>query len=331
MALMEFGLQLNGLELPRLHDVAQAAEGLGFSFLTLPDHYVYEGPERASDPSVLNFDPMLAAAVMVQATKTARIGHLVLCNLFRHPLETARAISTLDHLSGGRMVLGIGSGWTATEFEMTGIPFPPITPRLAQLDESLQCIRSLWKEERTNFAGKYYQLKDAIQCPKPVQQPAPPILLGGGGKGLLRIAAKHADIVNVIVETGKAGYIALDNVAKLTDEAFRERVAFLHDSARAAGRDPGSIRISNVAFNLALTDTPEQSQERAQMLGSLFQNTPEGIMRSPSSLIGTPDELIAEIQRRQREWGVSQVIFSFQGEKVMRRLGETVVRTLQRR
>ena len=285
---MEFGLQLNGLELPRLHDVAQAAEALGFSFLTLPDHYVFEGPERATDPKVLNFDPMLAAAVMAQATKTARIGHLVLCNLFRHPLETARAISSLDHLSGGRMVLGIGSGWTATEFEMTGIPFPPITPRLAQLEEALQCIRSLWTQETTSFDGAYYHLRDAIQWPKPVQHPMPPILLGGGGKGLLRIAAKHADIVNVIVETGKAGYIALGNVAKLTDEAFRERVAFLHESARAVGRDPKSIRISNVAFNLALTNSPQESRERAEMLAGLFQNTPEGIMQSPTSLIGTP-------------------------------------------
>ena len=322
---MEFGLQLNGLELPRLHDVAQAAEALGFSFLTLPDHYVFEGPERATDPKVLNFDPMLAAAVMAQATKTARIGHLVLCNLFRHPLETARAISSLDHLSGGRMVLGIGSGWTATEFEMTGIPFPPITPRLAQLEEALQCIRSLWTQETTSFDGAYYHLRDAIQWPKPVQQPMPPILLGGGGKGLLRIAAKHADIVNVIVETGKAGYIALGNVAKLTDEAFRERVAFLHESARAVGRDPKSIRISNVAFNLALTNSPQESRERAEMLAGLFQNTPEGIMQSPTSLIGTPDELIAEIQRRQQVWGVSQIVVSFQGETVMRRLGETVL------
>lgn len=326
---MEFGLQLHGLELSRLHDVAQTAEALGFTFLTLPDHYRYEGPERSLDPRQINFDPMLEAAVMVQATKQARVGHLVLCNLFRHPLETARAIATLDHMSGGRMVLGIGSGWTASEFEMTGIPYPPIGPRLAQLEESLQCIRSLWTKETTTFDGAYYHLKDAILGPKPLQQPGPPILLGGGGKGLLRIAAKHADIVNVIVETGKAGYIALENVAKLTDEAFRERVAFLHDAARAAGRDPKAIRISNVTFNLMLTDTPAQSLERAQLLASMLQNTPEGIMRSPSALIGTPDEMIAEIERRRRDWGVSQVIFSFQDESVLKRLGETVVAALK--
>ena len=326
---MEFGLQVNGLEPARLRDVAQTAEGLGFRFLTLPDHYLYEGPERSVDPHLLNHDPLLAAAVLVEATKTARVGHLVLCNLFRHPLMTARAITTLDHLSGGRMVLGIGAGWTATEFEMTGIPFPDVGTRLRMLDEALQCIRLLWREERTTFDGDFYRLKDAIHWPKPVQQPHPPILLGGGGKGLLRVAAKHADVVNLANDTGGAGYIALADVAKVTDERFRARTRFLHDCAREAGRDPAAIRLSNVTFNTMLTDSPAQTRERAEMLAPMFRTTPDGMLHSPNALIGTPEEISTEVERRRLEWGVSQVIFSFPGEAALRRLGETVVRWLR--
>ncbi len=162
-----------------------------------------------------------------------------------------------------------------------------------------------------------------------MQRPHPPILLGGGGKGLLRVAAKHADVVNLGVDTGGVGYIAMGEVAKVTDERFRSRAGFLRDCARAAGRDPAAIRLSNVAFNTMLTDSSAQTQERAAMLAPVFRTTPEGVLRSPNALVGTTDEIAAEIRRRAREWGVSQVIFSFPGEPALRRLGETVVPALR--
>src|SRR5207249_11972753 len=154
-------------------------------------------------------DPMVQAAVVAGATRRLCIGHLVLCNLFRHPAVTARSLATLDELSGGRLVVGLGTGWTETEFRMTGLTFPDIGTRLRMLDEALVCIRGLWTAAPFSFAGEFYRFEDADLHPRPVQRPHPPFLLGGSGRGLLRIAARHADSVNIIAGTGRSGYIAM--------------------------------------------------------------------------------------------------------------------------
>ncbi|MGH7858124.1 MAG: LLM class flavin-dependent oxidoreductase, partial [Candidatus Binatia bacterium] len=197
---LEFGIQVLNLELPRYRDVAQEAEDLGFALITTPDHLVHERAGMPVDPRHLAYDPMLIAAVMAEATKRIQVGHLVLCNLFRHPVMTAQSLASLDHLSGGRMVAGLGTGWTETEFRMTGIPFPDAKTRIEMLDEALTSMRSLWMNETTTFEGRHYRFRDAILWPKPVRRL--PILLGGSGKGLLRVAARHADVVNIIADMG---------------------------------------------------------------------------------------------------------------------------------
>jgi probable F420-dependent oxidoreductase len=323
---MEYGLQLGNLDWQRLRDVAQAAEGLGFEVLMVPDHIVMEGPERAFDPHHLSYDPMLMVAVLSQATKKVRVGHLVLCNLFRHPVITAQSLASLDGLSGGRLIAGLGTGWTEREFRMTGMPFPDIGTRLRMLDEALTCMRSLWTNEETTFAGEFYRLHDCILWPKPVQQPHPPILLGGGGKGLLRVAAKHADVVNIISDAGKPGYIKLANVAKLTSDAFTAKVRFVREEAARHGRDGRAIRISNVIFSTILTDSPAATRTTAEGMAPMFGTTVEGMLRAPMALIGTPEECARELRRRAREWDVSQVIFSGDlGERMLRRLGEEIM------
>src|SRR5271154_1164176 len=174
---VEFGFQLGNQDLSRIRDLAQAADELRFDVIGFADHLIYEGPERQMDPKTLVPDAIGVAAMAAAVTRRIRIGHLVLCNLFRHPAFTAQALSTLDNISGGRMFAGLGTGWTETEFRMMNMPFPPIGERLEMLDESIQCIKSLWSDERANFRGKHYQLSDAVLWPKPVQK-RPPILLG---------------------------------------------------------------------------------------------------------------------------------------------------------
>lgn len=326
---MEFGLQLANLDFAALRDRAQAAEAQGYSVITVPDHIVMEGPEKSFDPHNLSYDPMIMVAVIAEATKKAQVGHLVLCNLFRHPVMTAQSLATLDQLSGGRLVAGLGTGWTEREFKMTGLPFPDITTRLRMLDEALTCMRSLWSNETTSFKGEFYQFEDAILWPKTVQQPAPPILLGGGGKGLLRVAAKHADVVNLISDAGKPGYIKLENVAKLTDDAFTSKVKFLRDEAARHGRDGKKIRISNMIFTIMLTDSPAATRATAEGMAPMFNTTPEGILRSPLSLVGTPEECVLELKRRAKEWDVSQVLFGGGGSldaRTQQRLAEEVMR-----
>ncbi len=325
---MEYGVQLFNLEYPRLREVAQAAEQLGFHSITLPDHIVYEGPQGSYDPHALAYDPMISAAVICEATKTVRVGHLVLCNLFRHPVMTAMSLTTLDRMSNGRAIAGLGTGWTATEFKMSGIPYPDITTRLRMLDEALTCMRSLWTQERTSFAGEFYHLDEAILWPKPVQQPYPPILLGGGGKGLLRLAGKHADAINIISEVGTKGQITLENIAKMTDDAFKSKVRFVREEAQRHGRDPQRIQVSNVIFNLFITDSPAGTQAVAQNMAGMMGTTPEAACRAPLALIGTPEECIAELRRRRDAWDVSQFVFSFPDADLttIRRLAEDVLR-----
>lgn len=322
---MEFGIQVSNTEWSQLRDRAQAAEELGYDLITVPDHLVMEGPEHQFDPQHLIYDAMVQTAVISEATKKIRIGHLVLCNLFRHPAVTAKALASLDHLSDGRMFAGLGSGWTQREFDMTGIDFPEIKPRLRMLDEALTCIKVLWAESDASFSGEFYKLTGAVSWPKPLQKPHPPILLGGGGRGLLRIAAKHADVVNIISDSGKPGYISLAEVAKLTDESFRTKIKFLRDEAAKVGRDPARIRISNVIFTCMLTDSAAATQSMAAAMAPMFQTTPEGLMQSPMALLGTPVECIKELQRRKREWSIDQFVFSNLTAESMQQLAREVI------
>jgi len=321
---MDFGLQLGWIEFDRLRDLAQTAEGLGFTAISFPDHLVAEGPERQA-MGVPAYDPMMQAAVVAQSTSKVRIGHLVLCNLFRHPAVTARSLATLDHMSGGRMFAGLGSGWTETEFRMTGIPFPEIGPRLRMLDEALGCIRGLWDEAPFSFAGEFYRFENASLLPRPVQA-RPPILLGGGGKGLLRVAARHADAVNIVSDTGRAGYIAIANAVKLSDETFKQKVDFLRAEADRAGRDGSAIRISAALFTVQLTESRAQAEAAMQGMAGMFGVSPAALLASPLFLVGTPDDCIAELKRRQKAWGLSEIFLSgASGVEILERFGREVL------
>jgi probable F420-dependent oxidoreductase len=327
---MRFGIQLGiGLgDITRLHDTAQLVEGLGYDIIYFPDHLVLEGPERQrmGGPA---FDSMAMATIAAQATKRVRIGHMVLCNLFRHPAVTAQSLATLDHVSGGRALAGLGSGWTESEFRMTGIPYPPIGERLRMLDESLTCIRGLWGDEPFTHEGEFFRFRDADLLPRTVQKPHPPIVLGGGGKGLLRVAAKHGDVLNVISEVGKRGYISMAGAAKLDEDAVRSKIDFVRAEAKRLGRDPQSIEISNFAFTLMLVDSREAAQAMREGMAGALGATPELVGRAPMVLIGTPDEMIAEIRRRARDWDVREVVFQLQDEGTVTRFAREVLPALR--
>ena len=325
---MEFGVQFGGLEPAQYRAHAQTAEALGYDLIVFPDHLVNEGPDKQLDVKSRAFDHIAMAAVVMEATKKIRVGHLVLCNLFRHPSITAQSLMTLDQLSNGRLLAGLGSGWTETEFKMSGIPFPPITERLRMLDEAMACILSLWKNEHTTFDGEFYHFKDAILWPKPIQQPHPPIIVGGGGKGLLRIAAKYADYINIIPDAGKRGHISMEVVSRTTDKSFREKVKFVRDEAVRFGRKPDAVRISNFVFAAILSESREATRKTAEIMAPMFRQTADELLASPMILIGTPEECIAELKRRAKDWGTSQVIFTGevgQNEKLMRDLREKVL------
>lgn len=327
--MIEFGIYANIMELPRLRDVAQAVEALGYDLLMFPDHLVHEREEGNYDPHALSYDSMISAAVALEATTKLRAGHLVLCNPFRHPVMTAQSMVTLDHLSAGRYIAGLGTGWAQTEFRMMGITLPDMAVRLRMLDEALTCIRSLWTQERTTFKGEFYQLKEAILWPKPVQKPHPPILIGGSSRAILRLAARHADVLNMIWEAGKQGRVTAGSAGKFDDSSYIDRIAYLREQTIACGRKPQDVRVSNLVFNVALTDSQSATGKIAAGISAALGISVEQVMRSPLSLIGTPQDCVAELQKRITQWGVTQFIFWTRNDKSIRRLAEEVLAKIE--
>lgn len=307
---MDFGLQLAGVPAKDLLDLARKAETWGYSSLYVPDHWLYERQQGGGlNEDGISWEATTILGAIAAVTTRARIGSLVMCNLFRHPATTAQHIATLDHVSNGRAQLGIGSGWTKAEFDMMGMPFPDVKPRLRMLEEAVRVVKSLWTEPRTSFSGEFYSLQDAFIVPRPVQQP-PPVMLGGSGKGILRMAARHADHVNIISDAGRAGTILMSEVAKVTEDAFKAKIDFVRAEAQAAGRNADTITFSSTIFMPMITDSEAAGHDFAAAMGGALGLDAAQVKKIPLGLIGTKDECIAELRRREREWGTKHYIVS---------------------
>ena len=240
-------------------DVARTAEELGFSGFYPSDHLMAGGGRVVAErgPSQDRMDAPTVLAALVGYTKTLRLGALVLCNVFRHPAILAKTFAVIDQASGGRAVLGIGAGNSEGEAVRHGYPWPSAKERLAQLNEALQVIRSLWTQDETDFHGTYYHL-DKVPCdPKPVQKPHIPILLGGRSTALMRMVANYGDEWNM---HGGPMEIA-------------ERMEKMKGVCEKAGRDPSTIRVS-VQTNMVLTGTKEEAEQAIQRRLSAMADRP---------------------------------------------------------
>jgi F420-dependent oxidoreductase-like protein len=227
MTTMRYGLKLSqNATIGQLREVWQIADESGFDHCWIMDHFATLGP---SDDGPI-FEAWALLAGMAVATTRTRIGCSVTGNTYRHPAVLAKAAVTVDHLSGGRLEFGIGAGWAENEHAMLALPFGTVADRADRLDEACQIILALWTQDRTSFAGKHYQLADAVAEPKPVQRPHPPIWIGGTGRRrTLRLAAQCADVWN-----SPGG--SPDEVAELS--------AVLDQRCAEVGRDPGQVRRS---------------------------------------------------------------------------------------
>jgi F420-dependent oxidoreductase-like protein len=223
---LRFGLKLSGQDttIEALRSVWRLADEAGFDHVWDFDHLASIG-EGGPDRTI--YEGWTLQAAMAEATSRTRIGCLVTGNTYRNPALLAKSAVTVDHLSGGRLEFGIGAAWAEIEHEMYGIE--GLDHRVGRLSESLQIITSLWTQERTNFDGRYYHMKDAIANPKPIQKPHPPMWIGASGPSTLRLVARHADVWNI--SGGDP-----DRVKELT--------GMLEDACGAVGRDPSQIRRS---------------------------------------------------------------------------------------
>ena len=191
---LRFGLKLSGQDttIADLRAIWRIADESGFDHVWDFDHLASIG-EGGPDRPI--YEGWTLQAAMAEATKRARIGCLVTGNTYRNPALLAKEAVTVDHLSGGRLEFGIGAAWAEIEHQMYG--FEGLDHRVGRLSESLRIIKSLWTEERTNFDGRYYKMKDAIANPKPVQKPHPPIWIGASGETTIRLVARYADVWNI--------------------------------------------------------------------------------------------------------------------------------------
>ncbi len=234
---MEIGVYLPqvGLAWDELRARVVFCDRLGIHSVWFMDHLYPPGL-----PAVPSFEAWTTAAALAAVTGRVRLGHLVLANGFRHPALLAKMAITLDHASGGRLELGLGSGSYAPEFAEFGLDFPKAAERAGRLAEALEVIRLLFTEDAPSYDGRYYRLHDAPSRPHPIQRPHPPIHVGGAGeKRTLPLVARHADVWNCPT------YALAELPRKL--EALRRE-------CERIGRDPASLRVTEEAV-LALAPT----------------------------------------------------------------------------
>jgi probable F420-dependent oxidoreductase len=328
---MEFAIQVGGGQvrhdqsgIEAIVEEAQLAESLGFAVVFVPDHYVFEvlGTLQTETPA---YEMFFVMATLAQRTKTIRIGSHVACMLFRHPAMTARLFAQVDEASGGRVIAGVGAGWTRAEFAMMGIEFPDVTERLQRMDEAVAVMRGLWGEAPFTFAGRYYQVRDAVCRPRPAQPSGPPLMLGGSGNGILRRAGEWADIIHMVPVIGAAGTTTLEELQKFTDQALPSKLARVRAAAAAAARPPGSVRFASTVFNYAMTESPAATRKLAERMSGLFGLTPDAFLNHPIGLVGTAEEMVAELRRREQMHGLSLLAINFSSPQQIRDFGERVL------
>jgi probable F420-dependent oxidoreductase len=273
--------------------LARKAEALGYATFLVGDHLYWP---------VSPFAALMAAA---DATSTLRVGTFVLNNDLRHPALLAKEAYTLDLLSDGRFELGLGAGWFGPEYGWIGQPFDPAARRIARLAEAIRIIKGLGSEERLTFAGDHYAVADLVGRPKPVQQPGPPLLLGAGGRRMLELAGREADIVHLIPKATESRM----NLADSSPAAMAERVGWVR---AAAGERFAAIELGTLLFDLLVSD---DARSAAETLAARWAAHPQGapvtgaqFLGSVSVMVGSVDQIVERLQRWREELGISYIV-----------------------
>jgi probable F420-dependent oxidoreductase len=285
-----FGVQSGGASSAReWQERARKVEALGYSTLFMPDHFI-DTP----------FAPMVGIAMAAEATETLRVGTMVLGNDYKHPAVVAKEFATLDLLSDGRVEAGIGAGWMRVDYEALSLPYDRAGVRIDRLAEALAVLKGAWGPEPFSFEGEHYTIKDYDGIPKPVQQPHPPVFVGGGGRKLLTLAAREADIIG-FTPAARAGEITTEQVRETLPATWTEKFAWVRE---AAGERFDDLELQIRYFFAAITDDRRGLAEAA---APAFGISADEALESGVALVGTVDECCDQLVRRREEWGVSYV------------------------
>lgn len=303
---VRFGIHfepLFGFDYKTIEEITLKAERLGYSSLWTCDHFFKD--RNAANTNSLEAWTLLTALAM--KTSRMQLGVLVSCNSYRHPALLAKISATLDHISQGRLILGIGAGWKESEYLAYGFDFPSLKERMDRLEEAIQVILKLWGEERATFEGRYYKLNEAVFAPKPVQKPHPPILIGGHGeKRTLKMVAKYGN---------------MSNFSPWATNRLDRLLAALKEHCRDAGREYDSITKTFLGYCM-ISDDQRQidsfNQKRASEQGISVKEYLEKQAALPGAWAGSADEIVDNYQRLI-EMGFShfQMLFPYEKEKEM--------------
>jgi F420-dependent oxidoreductase-like protein len=243
---------------------AKAAEAAGFRVVTVMDHlYQIPGVGKIQEPML---EGWLTLAALARETSTVRLGTLVTGVTYRNPALLAKQATTLDVISGGRAIFGLGAAWNDVEHAGYGFDFPPVRDRMDRLDEALAIAKAMFTEDRPSFRGKHFAIDEALNSPRPVQPGGPPILIGGvGEQRTLRIAAKYADMTH---------WFALGL------EALKRKTMILERYCAEIGRDPASIE-RTIGAPVIVVESEEAASATLEML------PPD---RRPFFAVGTPEK-----------------------------------------
>jgi probable F420-dependent oxidoreductase len=267
--------------------LARRAEALGYATLLLPDHFITE------------FPPLVTLMAAADTTTTLRIGSFVFDNDFRHPALLAKEVAALDLLSGGRFEFGIGAGWHQPEYKRAGLPFDRAGVRINRLEEALKIIKQFFVEETVTFAGNHYTVTDLVAFPKPLQRPHPPILMGGGGKKLLTLAGREANIIGLSPKVNDDGTI---DAFERTEAALAQKVEWIR---QAAGERFAAVELNLFPTDVIIVQDQQQAVKQYIRERGLSGVTTEQLLASPYVLIGTIEQLVERIQRWREQFGIS--------------------------
>jgi probable F420-dependent oxidoreductase len=287
-------------------------EQLGYSTVFWPDHF---GDQ---------WDPTAALAAAAACTQRLRVGTLVYDVDYRHPAVLAKAAATLHLLSGGRHEFGIGAGWMESDYREAGIAYDSPRTRIERLAEALEIMLSMWVNKKTSFEGKHYRICDIGRAAPLPDGERPPVLIGGGGRRLLSLAGRYADIVGINPALPE-GRVTAKTAADLAPERVREKVGWVRAAAERAGRDPDAIEFNSLSFVVAVTDDPKPLRETLSLSTGM---TVEQVADCPLFLTGSPAEIRDCLEKRREETGISYVAIQGREPELVERFAEAVVAPL---
>jgi len=296
-----FGLFLLPNDVREAVTSARRAEDDGYYSISVNDHF-YSPFGGARTPQLECFTVLTAMAMV---TRRVKLAPAVVAASFRSPSLLAKCATTLDHASEGRLILGLGAGWQVSEYVAHGYPFPPTPQRVEELAEQLQILKALWTQDQPTFKGKYFSITDGGNNPKPLQQPGPPIMLGGSAPSILKLAAEHATVLNIIPPTSNGKDFPNDPVAtvKFTMDVMKKKIALLGELMTAHGRQPGDMELGGLLL-LGISRNEHDSGLRDLAKNMGFPDYASA-QRSPVALLGTPAQVRDELARRIADTGVT--------------------------